>query len=195
MTALQAHLDLPYVATSSNPRHKLDLYLPAAPAQCKGLIVFVHGGAWRSSSSRHVSIARIPSLFPKDYALAIPNYRLCAHGEDVKWPSHTLDVKQAVEWLVGDGAAGGLLKGEEWTQARDKVWFVGHSAGAVSSLPSSYHLSGTLHADCWRLLVNRQHIIGHFLLQHPDLPIFSPPLRSTFKGFLFSEPIADVSLL
>jgi hypothetical protein len=37
-----------------------------------------------------------------------------------------------------------------------------------------------------------QHIISHFLLQHPKLPPFAPELRATFCGFLFSEPIADV---
>lgn len=138
---LVPHLDLPFSKTA-HARLKLDLYLPPPSEPCRGLIVFVHGGAWRSSSSRDPTLAGLPSLLPQDYALAIPNYRLSgqADGERIRWPAHTLDVKEAVEWLVGEGAAGGLLAGDGWRAARERVWFVGHSAGAVR--PSSSSSSG-----------------------------------------------------
>ena len=127
---LGPHLDLPYGAL---PRLKLDLYLPEATEQCQGLVVFVHGGAWRTSSSRDPTLEALPTLMPQDYALAVINYRLSGQTEEepFRWPGHPLDVKAAVEWLVGEGAAGGLLLGDHWQHARDRVWFVGHSAGAV----------------------------------------------------------------
>jgi acetyl esterase/lipase len=37
-------LDLSYGA---DPKHKWDLYLPQSVESAKGIIIFVHGGAWR----------------------------------------------------------------------------------------------------------------------------------------------------
>jgi acetyl esterase/lipase len=127
---LGPHLDLPYGAL---PRLKLDLYLPDASERCQGLIIFVHGGAWRSSSSRDPTLEALPTLMPQDYALAVINYRLSGQKDEeaFHWPGHPLDVKAGVEWLVGERQAGGLLQGERWRHARERVWFVGHSAGAV----------------------------------------------------------------
>ena len=131
---LAPHLAIPYpppVFTPQHARHTLDLYLPPSDSPAKGLIIFIHGGAWVSSSSQDDSLAALPTLLPQDYALAIPNYRLSGQkgeGElEVRHPDHVMDVRAAVEWLVGEGAGGRL--GEE---ARGNVWLMGHSAGAVS---------------------------------------------------------------
>ncbi len=40
---LRAELDLPY---GPAPRERLDLFLPEAPP--RGVVVFIHGGYWRS---------------------------------------------------------------------------------------------------------------------------------------------------
>jgi acetyl esterase/lipase len=122
------HLGLAYPppqGATRHARHNVDLYLPASKP--KGLILFVHGGAWGSSSSLDPSLDLLPSMFPQDFALAIPNYRLSKRDEPpLHHPAHVEDVKAAVRWLIEE-KAGGLL--DEATT--DNVWTMGHSAGAV----------------------------------------------------------------
>jgi acetyl esterase/lipase len=144
------HLEIPYPPppnVAKHARHKLDLYLPSDSTEPKGLIVFVHGGAWRTSSSQDDTLSDLPTLFPHDYALAIPNYRLSDQsGEkdlDFKHPCHVLDVKAAVEWLAADGAGGRVSE-----QARRNVWLVGHSAGAVSH---PWYMLRLVSSACWLL--------------------------------------------
>lgn len=130
---LTPHLNIAYPPpenTNKHARHTLDLYLPSGSVEPKGLIVFVHGGAWRTSSSQDDTLSALPTLFPQDYALAIPNYRLSDQkGEEelaFKHPCHVLDIQAAVEWLANDGAGDRVP-----LAARNNIWIAGHSAGAV----------------------------------------------------------------
>ncbi|CED82594.1 BNA7 [Phaffia rhodozyma] len=174
------HLNLPYnqsSPSSSNPphpRHIVDVYLPddhdVKPPQ--GLIVFIHGGAWRTSSSQDPTLDDLPrGILPQQFALALPNYRLSDQPEDkiegkrkVLHPDHVLDCRMAVEWLVRTGA-GGLIN----EKTKENVWLMGHSAGA--------------------------HIIAHFLLETPSIAPIPADIRSTIKGFFFSETITDIDAL
>ncbi|KAL7416319.1 Alpha/Beta hydrolase protein [Mrakia frigida] len=167
---LTPHLGLQYPpppSTLRHARHNVDIYLPTS-SPTKGLIVFVPGGAWISSSSLDETLDQLPSLFPQDYALAIVNYRLSRQrGEEelaIKHPSHVLDVQAAVEWLV-EGGAGGLLD----EKTRSNVWIMGHSAGG--------------------------HIIAQLLLETPSITPLPDSVRSRIKGYMFSEPIADIDSL
>lgn len=142
-STLTAEHGIPYRPGSLNPRHTVSLHLPSTLAQ--GLIVFVHGGAWRSSSPTDPTLAALPSLVPPGFALAIPGYRLSdqkaesdgGHAElNVRHPTHVLDVLEAVEWLVA--GAGGRLD----EKARSNVWVAGHSCGAVSGAAWCLTLDG-----------------------------------------------------
>jgi len=67
----KARTDLAY---GPAPRNRLDLFLP--DADCKGLVVFVHGGFWKAfdkSSWSHLAKGSIES----GYAVAMPSYSLC----------------------------------------------------------------------------------------------------------------------
>src|SRR5262245_54581369 len=44
--------DLVYVPESTNPKHRLDLYLPTSQARPWPVVVFVHGGFWRPFDRR-----------------------------------------------------------------------------------------------------------------------------------------------
>ena len=67
----RAELDLPY---GPDPRQRLDLFLPEAPA--KGLFVFVHGGYWLAFDKSTWSHFAAGAL-ARGYAVAMPSYPLC----------------------------------------------------------------------------------------------------------------------
>lgn len=104
--AEHAVLDIAYGAL---PRNRYDLFLP----QCDelGLVVFVHGGYWRSLDKSVWSyLARGP--LENGFAVAIPSYTLCpqARISDI-----TCEVAAAIE------SAAGRVEGP--------LFLVGHSAG------------------------------------------------------------------
>jgi len=72
MTAAgRARLDIAYGAA---PRERFDLFLPQGTA--RGLVVFVHGGYWRSFGKSDWSHLAIGPL-EHGWAVAMPGYTLC----------------------------------------------------------------------------------------------------------------------
>ncbi len=70
---------------------KLDLYLPDnAPA---GLIVWVHGGAWRGGSRESVDLKSLTAL---GWAVASVDYRL---STTARFPAQIHDIKAAIRFL------------------------------------------------------------------------------------------------
>ncbi len=112
------HRDLEY-AVADGESLKLDLYLPATTNPAP-LMVWIHGGGWRSGDKAGVNPAII-RLSSDGYAVASINYRL----KDLSiHPKNIHDCKGAVRWLranadkygydpsrvaVGGGSAGGHL--------------------------------------------------------------------------------------
>lgn len=98
----------------------LDLYLPADTNSTPPLMVWIHGGGWKSGDKANVNPA-ILRLSTEGYAVASINYRL----QDLMiHPKNIHDCKGAVRWLrahaeqygydpervaVGGGSAGGHL--------------------------------------------------------------------------------------
>jgi acetyl esterase/lipase len=74
-------------------RHRLDLYLPQKAAGPLPVVVWVHGGAWRSGNKTNC-----PGVFlaGKGYAVASINYRLSEHAV---FPAQLEDCKAAIRWL------------------------------------------------------------------------------------------------
>ena len=106
--------DLAYA--SASPQEVLDLYLPAKAARAAPLVVWVHGGGWRTGDKGSITANRdtaaplpsptsctdivqvqtpdVAALNAKGYAVAAVNYRL---DRD---PVHAVqDAKAAVRWL------------------------------------------------------------------------------------------------
>ncbi len=76
---------------------KLDLYLPAQEGAAP-VVVWVHGGAWRTGSKARTPAER---LVARGYAVASIEYRLSGVA---KFPAQIEDCKAAVRWLRGNAA-------------------------------------------------------------------------------------------
>lgn len=97
--------------------HRLDLYLPA-DAGGVPVVVFIHGGGWTGGSrqkSRYVGWV----LASEGIATAVVDYRL---SPAVKHPAHVEDAARAFAWVHEHI--------EEYGPRRDRVFLMGHSAGA-----------------------------------------------------------------
>jgi acetyl esterase/lipase len=113
------HRNLEY-AVEDGESLKLDLYMPANSDARPPLMVWIHGGGWKSGDKENVNGA-ILRLSGDGYAVASINYRL----KDLSiHPKNIHDCKGAVRWLranaetygfdpkrvaVGGGSAGGHL--------------------------------------------------------------------------------------
>ena len=93
---------------------KLDLHIPSGRLR-PPLIVWVHGGAWRSGSKQDMPLAK---LVEEGYAVASVDYRLSTQAI---FPAQIHDLKAAVRFLRGHGA--------EWKLPVKKILIAGDSAG------------------------------------------------------------------
>lgn len=113
------HRNIEY-AVADGQSLQLDLYLPKASTETMPLIVWIHGGGWRSGDKSNINSA-IRQLSGAGYAVASINYRL----KDLTiHPKNIHDCKGAIRWLranaknygydpdriaVSGGSAGGHL--------------------------------------------------------------------------------------
>jgi arylformamidase len=110
--------------------------LDVFPARAPGspVLVFIHGGYWRSlDKADHSFVA--PVFLQAGAAVVVPNYDLCPA---VGIADIALQMAQALVW-VHDHAA-------DWGGDARRIVVVGHSAGA--------HLAAMLLACRWKLLRN-----------------------------------------
>jgi acetyl esterase/lipase len=93
---------------------RLDLHLPSR-APRSPLIVWVHGGAWRSGSKSNMPLGK---LVAEGYAIASVDYRLSTQA---KFPAQIHDLKAAIRFLRAHGAT--------WNLPTRKILIAGDSAG------------------------------------------------------------------
>lgn len=87
-------------ASSGEAPLLLDLYLPEGKAAV-GLIVWVHGGAWRAGSRATVDLADMTS---RGWAVASVDYRL---SPVARFPAQVHDIKAAIRYLRAHAARHG----------------------------------------------------------------------------------------
>jgi acetyl esterase/lipase len=107
----------PDIAYGSDPRQKLDLYLPDRPRPDGKAVIFFYGGSWDSGSKGdYLFVAQ--ALTASGYTVIIPDYRLYP---EVRFPAFVRDGAQAVRWASDRVGS-------------DKLFVMGHSAGAHIAL-------------------------------------------------------------
>jgi acetyl esterase/lipase len=116
--------DVVYVAGSSHPKHRLDVYLPGGVERAP-IVVFLHGGYWISGDRRapehgpdlYENVGK--ALSRRGIVTVVPSYRL---APEVGIEAMLADVNDAIAWSRGHAAA---LGGSE------RLALVGHSAGGL----------------------------------------------------------------
>ena len=129
-SAKDSQIDVPY---GDGPREVLDVF-PAAASNAP-VLVFVHGGYWRSLDKRdHSFIA--PAFTQKGVCVVMPNYPLCpgTDARPVTIPDIALGLVQALAWTWRHIAKHG---GDP-----SRITVAGHSAGG--------HLAAMLLACDWK---------------------------------------------
>lgn len=122
-------------------RQRLDLYV-ADRTHSKGLILFVHGGAWSSGDKSAYKF--IGEAFTRyGYDVAILNYHL---APEFIFPSFVDDLAEALNFLE--------LKQSKLGISTEKIALMGHSAGAfnIASLlyhPNALHLNLKQNIKCF----------------------------------------------
>jgi arylformamidase len=120
-----ARLDVPY---GSGPDETLDVFPAAQPGA--PILVFIHGGYWRSlDKSDHSFIA--PSFVADGVTVVLPNYSLCPA---VTMEHIALQMTRVVAWVGRHGT--------EWGADTARITVAGHSAGG--------HLAAMLLGCRWK---------------------------------------------
>ncbi|HVW56097.1 MAG TPA: alpha/beta hydrolase [Rhizobiaceae bacterium] len=102
------------VAYGSDPRQRMDIYLPGKRKRASPVVVFVYGGSWRSGSRKDYGFVGT-ALARQGFIVAIPDYRIYP---DAVFPVFVEDVAKAVAAVSR-------------TLAKSRpIILIGHSAGA-----------------------------------------------------------------
>ncbi len=170
---LDCQLDLAY---GVGPSETLDVFPAARPGA--PVVVFIHGGYWRSlDKADHSFVA--PALHAAGAAVVVPNYALCPA---VTIPEITLQMVRALAWT--------------WRHARhfngdaSRITVIGHSAGG--------HLAAMMLACQWQavgtdlpvqLVKNALSISGLYdLAPLAHTPFLKADLRLTPKDIRRASP-------
>lgn len=124
------------ISYGNDPRHRLDLYVPAAGIRDAPVLLFVHGGGFVAGDKRMGAFfANIGAWAVRNgFVAANMTYRL---APQYVWPSAARDIASALGWLRARVAD---LGGQP-----ENIFLFGHSAGAVHC--ASYVSSPELYRD------------------------------------------------
>ncbi|GJE87190.1 alpha/beta hydrolase [Phanerochaete sordida] len=169
---MEEHTDIAYVKDSAaGGLHAFDLYVPAAQPRAGPLLVFVHGGAWRSEDkAKHAPLARRLAHTAR-CAVAVPNYRLTTPASGLRHPAHAEDLLAFLEFARGWAGPGGDAA---YDPAR--LYVAGHSCSA--------HMVASI-----------------LLAPSDDAPVAFPTLApsdallASVRGVIATEGLYDIDLL
>src|SRR5947209_20023068 len=113
----------------------LDIY--RSPHDDAPVVIYVHGGGWRSGDKADDSARRIAPLSARGITVVAVNYRLVPHA---RFPGQLHDLKAAVRWLRGNEpparavrcpARNGFSVRREWSHAIHQAGSGSHVAQGV----------------------------------------------------------------
>lgn len=128
---VQIHRDIAYTAgdPKDDPKHKLDLYVPAGKANAP-VLLFLHGGSWMTGD-RTLYTALGDRLARSGIVVAIPSYRLMPRNPH---PAQMEDAAAAFDWTYRHIA--------EYGGDAKRIYVAGHSSGghlaSLLALDGSY---------------------------------------------------------
>jgi acetyl esterase/lipase len=106
------------LAYGSHALQTLDVYTPVAANGPVPMVIFFYGGGWREGSKDNYRFVA-SSLTEAGYVVVIPDYRVFP---EVVFPEFVEDGADAVAWA--------LQHASDFGADREKVFLMGHSAGA-----------------------------------------------------------------
>jgi acetyl esterase/lipase len=115
LASVEVHRDVEYANVGGKPL-TLDIYLPGDARRPMPLIVWIHGGGWRTGSKNDFPL--VLPLVKAGFAIASINYRL---SQEAIFPAQIYDCKAAVRWLRAHAGDYGLNP--------DRIGAAGASAG------------------------------------------------------------------
>ena len=105
---------------------QLDIYRPKESGTAPPLLVFIHGGSWKSGE-RSDYLVYLIDFAKKGYITATVSYRLL---DDGPYPACIEDVTDAVDWLFRNG--------ETYGYDTSRIALIGGSAGGHLALLAAY---------------------------------------------------------
>jgi hypothetical protein len=121
------------LAYGPDPLHRLDIHKQEGRTGVP-IVVFLHGGAYvRGSRNINAEVyGNVATYFARQGMLGVNGtYRLAPAA---KWPAAAQDVGLLVKWLKANAGAHG---GDP-----ERIYLIGHSAGATHIATYLYHLAG-----------------------------------------------------
>jgi len=106
-----------YYAGVEDENRALDIYVQECDGKCP-VIFFVHGGAWTVGDKKN-HVAKGLFFARKGYVFVSVNYRL---APEITYPVFVYDVAEALCWVYEHI--------DEYGGDKDKIYLMGHSAGA-----------------------------------------------------------------
>lgn len=159
---------------------KLDMYIPKNIRKPAPLLVFIHGGAWRSGKRQDYKLYLV-SFAEKGYITATVSYRLLKDG---MYPDCVEDISDAVNWFFRNG--------ETYGYDPDRIALIGGSAGGHLALLAGYGWQNRRNSmDCVRIPQNDHKIKAVIDIYGPvDLTTLyarNHPLVTNFIGHSYTE--------
>jgi len=105
---------------------QLDIYRLKERDSAVPLLVFIHGGGWKSGQRSDYLVYLIP-FAQKGYMTATVSYRLLKDGP---YPACAEDITDAIDWLYNHG--------EEYGYDPERIAVIGGSAGAHLAMLAAY---------------------------------------------------------